>query len=90
MVEREVGYYLIYAFLPSAMCVILSWAGFWIKITVSPARYNFLYCISPISELTFRVALGVTCYLSVKTLAYSFQTGMPRVSYVKVESDNLF
>ena len=62
MMEREIGYYIIYAFLPSLMCVLLSWASFWIKLSVAPAR----------------VALGITTYLSIKTLAFTFQNGMPR------------
>ena len=37
-IEREIGFYWIYAFLPSIICVLLSWAGFWIKLTSAPAR----------------------------------------------------
>ena len=94
--EREVGYYITYAFLPSFMpkrvlkilarkcrlkilkfykkcqnpkkCVVLSWASFWMKLSIAPAR----------------VGLGITTYLSIKTLANSFQDGMPRVAYLKV------
>ena len=40
------------AFLPSMMCVFLSWASFWIKLSIAPAR----------------VALGITTYLSIKTM----------------------
>ena len=36
--ERQIGYYLIWAFFPSGMCVLVSMAGFWIKLTASPAR----------------------------------------------------
>ena len=51
-VERQIGYYLIYGLLPSMICVVMSWAGFWIKLTVPPAR----------------VGLCITTYLSLKTL----------------------
>ena len=49
-------------------CVVLSWASFWMKLSIAPAR----------------VGLGITSYLSIKTLANSFQDGMPRVAYLKV------
>ena len=49
-------------------CVVLSWASFWMKLSIAPAR----------------VGLGITTYLSIKTLANSFQDGMPRVAYLKV------
>lgn len=32
------------------MCVLISWMGFWIKLTIAPAR----------------VALGITTFLAVK------------------------
>ena len=38
VLERRIGYYLIWAFFPSGMCVLISMAGFWIKLTASPAR----------------------------------------------------
>ena len=66
--NRQVGFYMIWAFLPAAMCVFLSWMGFWIKLTVAPAR----------------VALGITSFLAVKTLGQAFSKGMPKVSYVKM------
>ena len=71
MMEREIGYYLIYdktcsfvpfelkkcvesylmfhaneqlftAFLPSMMCVFLSWASFWIKLSIGSVTNNLL------------------------------------------------
>ena len=59
---------MIWAFLPAALCVFISWMGFWIKLTVAPAR----------------VALGITSFLAVKTLGQAFSRGMPKVSYVKM------
>ena len=78
VLDRQVGYYILWAFLPSgtvsrnflsdeirlqlknnfgterqAMCVLISWMGFWIKLTVAPAR----------------VALGITTFLAVKVRA---------------------
>ena len=52
LVDRKLGYYMIYGIIPSIICVIMSWAGFWIKLSNAPAR----------------VALCVTTYLSIKTL----------------------
>ena len=55
-------------------CVVLSWASFWMKLSIAPAR----------------VGLGITSYLSIKTLANSFQDGMPRVAYLKVIAYTMF
>ena len=55
-------------------CVVLSWASFWMKLSIAPAR----------------VGLGITSYLSIKTLANSFQDGMPRVAYLKVSFSIIF
>ena len=67
-IKREVGHYWIYAFLPSIMCVMISWTGFWINISNPPAR----------------VALGVTTFLAIKSLSHSFSHGVPKASYIKV------
>ena len=54
--------------LPLACCVIMSWAGFWIKLTNAPAR----------------VALTLTTYLSVQTLRQAFILSIPKVPYLKL------
>ena len=49
-------------------CVLMSWAGFWIKLTNAPAR----------------VALTLTTYLSVQTLRQAFILSIPKVPYLKL------
>ena len=68
-IKREIGFYWLYAFLPSIMCVIISWSGFWINVSNAPAR----------------VGLGITTFLSIKSLSQSFSVGMPKASYIKVQ-----
>ena len=51
-----------------ACCVLMSWAGFWIKLTNAPAR----------------VALTLTTYLSVQTLRQAFILSIPKVPYLKL------
>ena len=92
MLERRIGYYLIWAFFPSGMCVLISMAGFWIKLTASPARNRFVksWTISfgPLVvhirwKNRRRVTLGITTFLAVSTLGQTFTRGMPKVSYIK-------
>ena len=36
--ERNFGYYALHVFTPSLLCVMISWASFWIKLEIAPAR----------------------------------------------------
>ena len=37
-IKREYGFYIIYAFLPSTMCVLISWIGFWVGLASPDPR----------------------------------------------------
>lgn len=65
--RRELGYYLIQLYLPSALIVVLSWVSFWINVDGSPAR----------------VSLGLLTVLTLTTQSTSTRAQLPRVSYVK-------
>ncbi|XP_070533087.1 glycine receptor subunit alpha-2-like isoform X2 [Ptychodera flava] len=65
--EREVGYYILQAYLPSIILVVLSWVSFWISYEAAPAR----------------VALGVTTILTLTTLDAGIRSQLPKVSYPK-------
>lgn len=65
--RRELGFYLIQLYLPSALIVVLSWVSFWINVDGSPAR----------------VSLGLLTVLTLTTQSTSTRAQLPRVSYVK-------
>ncbi|XP_002736451.1 glycine receptor subunit alpha-2-like [Saccoglossus kowalevskii] len=65
--HREVGYYILQAYLPSIILVVLSWVSFWISYEAAPAR----------------VALGVTTILTLTTLDSGIRSQLPKVSYPK-------
>ncbi|XP_077990388.1 glycine receptor subunit alpha-2-like [Glandiceps talaboti] len=65
--KREVGYYILQAYLPSIILVVLSWVSFWISYEAAPAR----------------VALGVTTILTLTTLDSGIRSQLPKVSYPK-------
>ena len=46
---RRVKYFLMNLYIPSTMCVLVSWISFWIKVEIAPAR----------------VTLGVTTFLAI-------------------------
>ena len=54
-------------FLPSFLCVIVSFFAFWIKVDHVPAR----------------VTLGVTTFLAILGQSQSINSSMPKVSYLK-------
>lgn len=64
--RRQLGYYLIEVYLPSALFVISSWTAFWVDIPAAPAR----------------VALVLTTMLSHVTSSKSVHDKTPRISYV--------
>eukprot|EP00795_Rhopilema_esculentum_P000780 gene780-10509_t len=65
--RRNINYYLLQNYFPTALVVILSWVGFWIDYRSTPAR----------------VALGITTVLTITTLANSIRSTLPPVSYSK-------
>ena len=46
---RRIKYFLMNLYVPSTMCVMVSWISFWIKVEIAPAR----------------VTLGVTTFLAI-------------------------
>ena len=64
---REISYYLIQAYMPATLIVVVSWLSFWIHRTATPAR----------------VALGITTVLTMTTLMGNAGSALPKLSYVK-------
>ncbi|XP_072040419.1 glycine receptor subunit alpha-2-like isoform X6 [Amphiura filiformis] len=64
---REISYYLIQAYMPATLIVVVSWLSFWIHRTATPAR----------------VALGITTVLTMTTLMGNAGSSLPKLSYVK-------
>ncbi|XP_077979495.1 glycine receptor subunit alpha-1-like [Glandiceps talaboti] len=65
LLERELMFYMMEHYLPSALLVILSWVSLWIDIEVTPAR----------------ATLGVTTLLTLTTLSSGARQHLPKVSY---------
>ena len=65
---RDIGFYMIQTYVPSALIVMLSWVSFWINIDAVPAR----------------ISLGVLTILTMTTQSTGTISSLPRVSYVKV------
>ena len=62
-----IGFYGMFGFLPTSLCVVVSWASFWVKLDIAPAR----------------VTLGIATFLTLATQQNAIIGGLPRVSYVK-------
>ncbi|XP_061419094.1 glycine receptor subunit alpha-3-like isoform X1 [Lethenteron reissneri] len=67
VLHREMGFYLIQLYVPSALIVIISWVSFWINMEAAPAR----------------VALGITTVLTMTTQSTGARASLPKVSYIK-------
>ncbi|KAF8571181.1 hypothetical protein P879_00837 [Paragonimus westermani] len=65
--RRRFGFYLIYAYLPSMLIVIIAWVSFLLDPSAVPAR----------------VSIGLLCVLALITQSAAILTQLPRVSYVK-------
>ena len=68
VLTRDVGFYMIQTYIPSALIVGLSWVSFWINIDAVPAR----------------ISLGVLTILTMTTQTTGSTASLPRVSYIKV------
>ena len=62
--SRDVGYYMIQTYVPSALVVILSWVSFWISVDAIPAR----------------ISLGVLTILTMTTQSTGVQASLPRLA----------
>ena len=57
---RRVKYFLMNLYIPSTMCVLVSWISFWIKVEIAPAR----------------VTLGVTTFLAISRSLFDTVTSI--------------
>uniref|UniRef100_S4R9V1 Glycine receptor, alpha 1 n=1 Tax=Petromyzon marinus TaxID=7757 RepID=S4R9V1_PETMA len=64
VLHREMGFYLIQLYVPSALIVIISWVSFWINMEAAPAR----------------VALGITTVLTMTTQSTGARASLPKVT----------
>jgi len=67
VLRRHISYYLIHIYIPSVLCVIVSWMSFWIKLESAPAR----------------VTCGILTFLAISSQTQSFNSELPKVSYIK-------
>jgi len=65
--ERRLGYYMMAAYFPSIITVILSWVAFWIDPHAVPAR----------------ICIGFLTVLTAITQSAGIRNSLPRVSYIK-------
>ncbi|XP_064470076.1 glycine receptor subunit alphaZ1-like [Ornithodoros turicata] len=67
VLERQREYHLIYAYLPTAFIVVISWVCLWLNVNIPQAR----------------VALGAVTLLSVVSIASTVRGTIPKVFYLK-------
>jgi len=67
VLRRRISYYFIHMFIPSTLCVIVSWTSFWIKLESAPAR----------------VTCGILTFLAISAWTQAFNAELPKVSYIK-------
>ena len=67
LLDRNVGYYMFHCYIPSLLCVAISWLSFWVKLEIAPAR----------------VTLGIATFFTLSQQTQTFNQGLPKVSYVK-------
>ncbi|CAH8474460.1 unnamed protein product [Schistosoma rodhaini] len=65
--KRRFGFYLIYAYLPSLLLVVIAWLSFFVDYEAVPAR----------------ISIGLLCVLALITQSAAILTQVPRVSYIK-------
>jgi len=65
--QRYYQHYLFQIYLPSTLCVIVSWISFWLNLQAAPAR----------------ITLGITTLLNIVSMNYNINRSFPAVSYMK-------
>ena len=65
--KRRIGYFLIQAFYPNIIVVLISWIVFWMEK----------------EDIGNRMVLGITCILTIMFLLGSLNGNLPKVSYPK-------
>ncbi|XP_077990571.1 glycine receptor subunit alpha-2-like [Glandiceps talaboti] len=63
---RQIGFYVLQAYIPSTLLVVLSWLALWMEITSAPAR----------------VSLGITTVLALVTQGTWIRGQLPKIAYV--------
>ncbi|XP_070534360.1 glycine receptor subunit alpha-2-like [Ptychodera flava] len=63
---RQIGFYVLQAYIPSILLVVLSWLALWMEITSAPAR----------------VSLGITTVLALVTQGTWIRSQLPKIAYV--------
>jgi len=66
--RREVSLYVIQIFIPSLLCVLVSWIVLWLEP----------------KAITARVVVGIGSLMSLKSIVHSINTSLPPVSYIKI------
>ncbi|XP_056439935.1 gamma-aminobutyric acid receptor subunit rho-3-like [Gadus chalcogrammus] len=67
ILRRHIFFFMLQAYFPTMLMVLLSWVSFWIDRRAVPAR----------------VSLGMTTVLTMSTIITGVSSSMPQVSYVK-------
>ena len=67
LLNRNIGYYMFHCYIPSLLCVAISWLSFWVKLEIAPAR----------------VTLGIATFFTISQQTQTFNQGLPKVSYIK-------
>lgn len=66
-IARRLGSYIVTAYVPNILVIMVSWLSFWVSVDAAPAR----------------VPLGLMTLLGILTQASSLGSSLPRVSYIK-------
>ncbi|XP_041357755.1 glycine receptor subunit alpha-2-like [Gigantopelta aegis] len=67
VLERSIGFYLLYMYVPSGLIVTISWVSHWLNQDAVPAR----------------TSLGILTVLTMTTQSSSTTVSLPKVSYIK-------
>jgi len=65
--SRHLNFYMVHLYIPSTLCVVVSWTTFWIELEIAPAR----------------VTLAITTFLAIIAETQYINQEMRRISYVK-------
>jgi len=71
---RKLGHYIIQDYIPTTLVVILTWFNFWLDM----------------DEFPVRVALLITCMLTIVTMHTSSKGAIPPVNYITVGNKTVF
>ena len=95
--KRFSSYYLLNVYLPTGLCVIVSWTTFWIRLDIAPARVTLCKIFLTrrrrrskaalprnfSSKFLYIYSLALTTFLSIITKSQDLNAEMKEVSYLK-------